>query len=46
MVQGEQGKILAPKSAVVHMQVQLIMSSVIFGVYFSVLQAIDKQGHL
>lgn len=46
MVQWEQGKILAPKSTVVHMQVQLIMSFVVFGVYFSVLQAMDKQGHL
>lgn len=46
MGQWEQGKMLAPKSTVVHVQLQLIMSFVAFGVYFSVLQAIDKEGNL
>lgn len=46
MGQWEQGKMLAPKSIVVHVQLQLIMSFVVFGVYFSVLQAMDKEGDL
>lgn len=43
---GNKGKCWHQNSIVVHVQLQLIMSFVVFGVYFSVLQAMDKEGDL